>query len=202
MKNKILIIVFVVLLFILAILGFIKFRQIKVEKKEEKTSRDFIMNETAIPSEINTHGENAGIYVGSTTDGNDTYMYISIKLDKTVSKEEQIKSMITSIGESMGYRIDINSVTVDGNNIKIDLAKTGAPFANEESYEYTDKVHYFATADYTVSKTILDSINQTLKNYFGNDIKIFISSDNTDIHIENNVMTIDVNSNKPYDEQK
>ena len=201
MKNKVLIIVFIILVIILAILGIIKFRKIQIEKEEEKTSRDFILDEKNIPSTVNTHGENAGIYVGNSSEGNDTYMYISIKLDKSTSKEEQAKSVIKAIGTTTGYRIDINSVSIDGNNIKVDLAKTGSPFVNEDSYEYTDEVKYFIATDYTVSKTILDSINKTLKNYFGNDTKVYLSGDSENIHIENSILTIDVDASKVYDEQ-
>ncbi|MBR1540881.1 MAG: hypothetical protein IJ629_07070 [Clostridia bacterium] len=201
MKNKVLIIVFIILVIILAILGIVKFRKIQIEKEEEKTSRDFILDEKNIPSTVNTHGENAGIYVGTSNDGNDTYMFISIKLNKNVSKEEQTKSLIEAIGTATGYRIDINSINIDGNSIKIDLAKTGSPFANEDAYEYTDEVKYFIATDYTVSKTILDSINKTLKNYFGNDTKVYLSGDSENIHIENSILTIDVDASKVYDEQ-
>ena len=199
MKNKILVIILVVLVIAIVTIGGIKFRN-SDNKNKQDTSRNFILP-SSTTSNVNTHGENAGIYVGVNEKENENYLFISITIDKSLSKEEQVRSLISSISSATGYVIDVNSIKVDGSNIKIDLAKTAAPFEITESYQSTGEQKYFIATDYAVAKTLLDSINKTLKSYFGNDTKVYLSADSENINIENNVMKININSTKPYDEQ-
>lgn len=200
MKKKFLISILIILLSILIILIVQKTKKTATNSISNETSRDFMLKDPA-PSTINTHGENAGIYLGVKENDTDNFLFISIKIDKSASKEEQVKSLISSISTTTGYKIDVNSITINGSTIKIDLAKTAAPFELTESYEYTDKQKYYMATDYTIEKTLLDSINKTLKSYFGEDTKVYLSADSADIHIDNGVIIINIDANKEYDEQ-
>lgn len=198
MKNKILFIVLGILIIILCILLF--FRNKESNSNEENLNTSSKTTNTV--SVVNTHGENTGIYVGiDNKDGHDNFLLVSIKIDKSTSKEEQVKSLISSISNTTGYQIDINSIEIDGDSIKIDLAKTSAPFELEESYKYSETQQYFFFQDYTIEKTILDSINKTIKNYFGSNTKLYLSADSEDISIDNGTMQINIDSTKDYDEQ-
>ena len=199
MKNKVLIILLILLIIILAIIISIKFKKSNSTTNKE-TSRNFILQTNTV-SNVNTNGENTGIYVGVTENGNENYLFVSVNIQKKASEEEQICSLISAISDSTGYKIDVNSVEKNGNNIKINLAQTAAPFELKESYQNTDSIKYFIPSDYAVAKTLFDSINKTLKSYFGNDIKLYLSADSQDIHIVNEVLKIDIDSTKPYDEQ-
>jgi len=199
MKNKILLILFIILIITLVIIERIKFKKADPPTNQE-TSRNFILQTNTV-SQVNSHGENSGIYVGVNENGNDNYLYISITINKKASQEEQIRSLISAISESTGYQIDLNSVKVADNRIDIDLAKTAAPFELEESYQYTDSQKYYITTDYAVAKTIFDSINKTLKSYFGSDTKVYLSADSENINIENEILKIHIDATKPYDEQ-
>lgn len=196
MKKKFLIFVLIIFIFLLISFCLIKSKT-STKTNTNETSRDFIIQDNTV-SKINTHGENSGIYVGVTENEKDNYLFVSIKIDKTTSKENQIKSLISEIATSIGYKIDINSIEVDKDIIKIDFSDTGAPFELENSYSQTNSQKYYITSNYLVAKTIFDSINKTLKSYFGENTEIYFSVNQENINITNEILNIDINKNNPY----
>ena len=161
MKKKILIIIFIILLIVLIALGIIR----QTPKTNESSNSNDLANEneneseSVIPDDIpqvNINGENSGIYVGLTDQGRDNYTFISIKIDKETSKEEQVKSLISEISSASGYKIDINSVEIDENKIKVDFAKTAAPFEVEQSYTESENLKYNILLKESVAKIIFD----------------------------------------------
>lgn len=196
MKKKILIIILFILLVFLIILGIFRMKT----PSNEETSKDSTLNQNTT-SQVNTNGENSGIYVGVTDNSKENYLFLSIKIDKKSSKEEQISSLISEISTAIGYKIDINSIEVDGEKIKIDFAKTSAPFELENSYSSNDSQRYFITSKSVVAKTIFDSINKTLKSYFGSKTEVYFSADSENISIENEVLKINIDQNVSYQNQ-
>lgn len=196
MKKKALTILLIILVILLIVFCSVKINKDN-SKNNNETSRNFILG-TNTTSKVNTHGENSGISVGVYENGNENFLFISIKIDKSISKEKQIESLISSISESIGYKIDLNSITMDDNKIKIDFAKTAAPFELQESYNSNASPKYFITNENFVAKTIFDSINKTLKSYFGNETEIYFSADSENINIDNELLTINIDSNSPY----
>ena len=195
MKNKILIIILIVLIILLAFFCAVKLK--KENSSIHKTTRDFIMTDTPI-STVNTSGENSGIYIGVTENENQNYLFVSIKIDKKASKENQIKSLISEISTATGYQINTNSIEINENEIKIDFSNKAAPFELEESYHQTDAQKYFITSKNLVAKTIFDSIDKTLKSYFGESTQVYYTVDSEEINITNEILTINIDSNKPY----
>ena len=193
MKKKILIIILFILLVFLIILGIFRMKT----PSNEETSKDSTLNQNTT-SQVNTNGENSGIYVGVTDNSKENYLFLSIKIDKKSSKEEQISSLISEISTAIGYKIDINSIEVDGEKIKIDFAKTSAPFELENSYSSNNSQRYFITSKSVVAKTIFDSINKTLKSYFGSKTEVYFSADSENISIENEVLKINIDQNVSY----
>ena len=203
MKKKILIIIFIILLIVLIALGIIR----KTPKTNENTNSNDLASEDdiVIPDDVppvNVNGENSGIYVGLTDQGRNNYTFISIKIDKETSKEEQVKSLISEISSATGYKIDINSVEIDENKIKVDFAKTAAPFEIEQSYTESENLKYNILLKESVAKTIFDSLNKTLKSYFGNSTEVYFSSDSQNINLENDVFKLNIDINKPYQSQQ
>lgn len=200
MKKKILIIILFILIVLLIILGVFRMKAPRKKSSNEETSKDFMLNQNTT-SQVNTSGENSGIYVGVTDNSKENYLFLSIRIDKKSSKEEQISSLISEISTATGYKIDINSIEVDGEKIKIDFAKTSAPFELENSYSQKDSQRYFITSKSVVAKTIFDSINKTLKSYFGTKTEVYFSADSENISIENEVLKINIDQNVSYQNQ-
>lgn len=198
MKRKILTIILSVLLIIL--IGTTIYKSQIFNKRESSktdTNRNFILSENS-NSVINKRGENSGIYVGTTeNEDSDNYLFISIKMDKSGSKEDQAKTLISEISNAISYKIDINDVKIEGNKISVDFAKTAAPF-DISSSNLQIEPKFFIASDYAIPKTIFDSINKTFKSYFGANTEVYFSADSEDINIENEILPISIDSNKAY----
>ena len=195
MKKKGLIIILII--FIILLVGFFiikpKFQKTDSNNKNSNNSKNNSY------SNVNMNGENSGIYVGVNEENLseetiENFIYFSITIDKTVSKENQIKALISEISSAICYKIDINNIEIDGNKIKIDLSKNSAPFELENSYTPSDDQKYFITSKLYVAKTIFDSINKTLKSYFGYETEVYFSADSENIELE----SISIDSSKPY----
>lgn len=200
MKKKILTIILIILVILLVVFCTLKISKNNSSNKNENTSRNFILNSNT-ESKVNTHGENSGIYVGVNEKEKENFLFISIKINKKASKEEQVKSLISSISDSIGYKIDINSIEAVENKIKIDFANSAAPFELQNSYNSESTKKYMITNENFVAKTIFDSINKTLKSYFGEETEIYFSVNSENINIENTILTINIDMNKPYENQ-
>ena len=190
--------IFILLLFIILLVIFCIFKQKSLQKNTSlnESNADILKDNTT--SNINSNGENSGIYVGVTEGSKENYLFISIKIDKESSEEEQIKSLLSEISKSIGYIIDINNIEIDGNKIKIDFADTGAPFDLNNKDLQIEIPTYFITSESLVAKTIFDSIDKTLKSYFGNNTEIYFSVNQENINIKNELLNIDINKNNPY----
>jgi len=134
------------------------------------------------------------ISIGQTENNIENYNYINEEIDKTLSKEEQIKTIINFIGTAIGYNIETNSIKIEGKNILIDFKNTSAPFETTESYIGNNEEKYQILQKNAISKIIFDSISKTLLNYFGNSPKIYFSVNNENISIND----IEIDKNLEY----
>lgn len=198
MKKKFLIIILIILIILLSVLMIFRSKLFKKDHSKKETSGNFILDSNT-SSKVNTSGENSGIYVGINDDDKENFIFISIKINKKDSKENQIESLISEISTSIGYKININNLEIDENKIKIDFDKAYAPFELEESYKQTDAQKYFIASSSAVAKTIFDSINKTLKSYFGADTEVYFSVNSENINISNDLMTINLDKNVAYE---
>ena len=85
--------------------------------------------------------------------------------------------------------------------IKVDFSKTAAPFEVEQSYTESENLKYSILLKESVAKILFDSINRTLKSYFGNTTEVYFSSDSQNINLENDVFKLNIDINKPYQSQ-
>ena len=206
MKNKSLIIILIVLVLI-----FLLIINIKSDKQENINYMivplidylDIILKEG---NYINAHLSDIPIYYTILEGGNDktfksrkiSYLFISIKINKNDSKENQVKSLISEISNSIGFKIDINSIEINNNQIHIDFAKTAAPFELQESNKEDESQPYFVSSESSVPQTIFESINKTLKSYFGSETEVYFSADSENINITNEISTINIDKNIAY----
>ncbi len=196
-KRKILIAILAILIILLIAIILIRPNFKNKNDKNENTSRNFILNEN-VAYKVNTNGENTLIYIGVNENGKENYLGVSLKIDKNSSKEDQVKELISGISKHTGYKININSIVIEDNKIKIDFNKNAAPFENEESFEETDDIRYTITSKSLVPKTIFDSINKTLKSYFGKDTEVYFSVDSENINIEDERFPVNIDKLTPY----
>ena len=196
MKNKILFIIVIFLVTLLVILSNWKTNKNNSSNPNETSSNFILKSDTN--SSVNTSGENSGVYVGLTDQDKDNYIFVSIKIDKKASPENQVKSLISEISNSIGFKIDINSIEINNNQIHIDFAKTAAPFELQESNKEDESQPYFVSSESSVPQTIFESINKTLKSYFGSETEVYFSADSENINITNEISTINIDKNIAY----
>ena len=124
MKKKGLIIILIIFIILLVVFFIVKPKLQKTNSDNENSNS----SKTNSYSNVNANGENSGIYVGVneksiSEETIENFIYLSINIDKTASKENQIKALISEISSAIGYKIDLNNIETDGNKIKIDLSK-------------------------------------------------------------------------------
>lgn len=189
MKRKILTIVLTILLITLIVLTILKPKLTNNNSKNE-TNRDFMLNDNP---KANSKGENTIIYVGvKDSEDSENFSLVTIKVNKELSKEDQAKTIVSKISDSLGYKIELNSLEINENTIKLDLSKTGAPFDFEASYLNDSSIYFPSTK--VLTKAVFDSIDRSFKSYFGEDTEVYFSADSENIELE----SISIDSSKPY----
>lgn len=128
----------------------------------------------------------------------DHFTNVNVTINDSDTKEGSVKALIQGISDAIGYTIEVNSVSVEGNNIKIDFSSSYAPQEYEASYFGFGSEAYHILSSNGVAKTIFDSINKTLKNQFGEDTNVYYSIDDNDILIDNITPIIQINKNEVY----
>jgi len=181
-KNKI-IFILIVLIIVANIIYFINL----TSKKSFSNNNSVSNSDTDL---INMAGENAGIYLGSNTD----FTYLSVKVNKTLSQEDQAKELIQKISKAISYKININSITFDSNKIYIDFLPSAAPFELGNSYMTTNEEVYFIYGEDGVAPVIFDSIAYTFKANFDPNAQIYYSVNGENISLTTPNLTLDKNS--------
>ena len=128
----------------------------------------------------------------------DHFTNINVKINNSDTKEGAVKALIQGVSDAIGYTIEVNSVSVEGNDIKIDFSSNSAPQQNETSYYAFGSEAYHILSPNGVAKTIFDSINKTLKSIYGEETKVYYSIDGNDILIDNITPIIQINKNEAY----
>lgn len=142
----------------------------------------------------NYSGENAVIYLGT----HSYYDSFTIILNRNLKQEDLARTLIEKISKLISYKIEINSIRFEDNNIYVDFSKNGAPFETEKSYiETEDKIFSLYGAD-NLTYTIFDSIYTNFQVYFGTDKNIYYSCDSENINLNANGIKFNINKSEPY----
>jgi hypothetical protein len=156
------------------------------DENSVKTVYGLSSNETV---DTNTNGENTGVYIGQM--GN--YIFITTKIDLNLSKEEKASALIETIGNYIGYKITVNSITAEDSKIKIDFSNTSAPFETDESYIGQGSEINPIYSKKGIASYVFDSIYETFNFQFGSDTEIYFSVDGENILLPDSNIEIDSN---------
>lgn len=132
------------------------------------------------------------IYVG--TENN--FKEFSFKMDENLSTQQQVNTLINEIGKIIGYKLLVNDIAIGKDGITVNFNSNSAPFNTIDSYVGNEK---YTIADYsTIVYTIFDSINKTLKEYFGDSYGIWFTLEDGEITITDVVPTLYLSFSEPY----
>lgn len=155
-------------------------------------------NEDSIPvdnTDVETTDKNSDqiiVYVGM----ENNFKEFSFKMDENLSEQQQANSLINEIGRIIGYKLLVNDITKGKDGITINFNSNSAPFNTIDSYVGKEE---YTIADYsTIVYTIFDSINKTIKEYFGESYGIWFTLEDGEITITDVVPTLYLSFSEPY----
>lgn len=126
----------------------------------------------------------------------DNFKEFEFKMNDNLTKEQQANTLINEIGKIIGYKILVNDIYNGKDGMTINLNSSSAPFNTIDSYIGEEK---YVIADYsTIVYTIFDSIDKTLKEYFGDSLNLWFTLEDGEITIEDVVPTLYLPFSKPY----
>lgn len=143
-------------------------------KEEEKTSDEIF------------------VYVGM----ENNFKKYSFEIDENLSTQQKANNLINEIGRIIGYKLLVNDIASGKDGMTINFNSNSAPFNTVDSYIGDEE---YAIADYsTIVYTIFDSIDKTLKEYFGDSLDIWFTLEDGEITIDDVVPTLHLTFSEPY----
>ena len=194
MKNVIITIIIMILIVAVVFFGY-KYLPIKdnINNSNNTQSEDINNDNNSFVNdeESNTSSDedNTTIYIG--TENN--FEEYKVNIDKNKDVMEQAKQIINEIGKAIGYNIEVIDIINGKGGITVNFSSNSAPF-NSDSYIGNGKTEI--NDDKTLVYTIFDSIQKTLKEYFGGNPDIWYVVEDQEITID----TINPELYLPYEE--
>ena len=194
MKNVIITIIIMILIVAVVFFGY-KYLSIKdnINNSNNTQSEDINNDNNSFVNdeESNTSSDedNTTIYIG--TENN--FEEYKVNIDKNKDVMEQAKQIINEIGKAIGYNIEVIDIINGKEGITVNFSSNSAPF-NSDSYIGNGKTEI--NDDKTLVYTIFDSIQKTLKEYFGGNPDIWYVVEDQEITID----TINPKLYLPYEE--
>lgn len=164
------------------------------EKVENVDNSNIENNEDSIPVVETTDKKSDQIivYVGM----EDNFKEFNFKMDDNLSEQQQANTLINEIGRIIGYKLLVNDIAKGKDGITINFNSNSAPFNTIDSYVGKEE---YTIADYsTIVYTIFDSIDKTLKEYFGASYGIWFTLEDGEITITDVVPTLYLPFSEPY----
>lgn len=164
------------------------------EKVENVDNLNIENNEDSIPVVETTDKKSDQIivYVGM----EDNFKEFNFKMDDNLSEQQQANTLINEIGRIIGYKLLVNDIAKGKDGITINFNSNSAPFNTIDSYVGKEE---YTIADYsTIVYTIFDSIDKTLKEYFGASYGIWFTLQDGEITITDVVPTLYLSFSEPY----
>lgn len=194
MKNVIITIIIMILIVAVVFFGY-KYLSIKdnINNSNNTQSEDINNDNNSFVNdeESNTSSDedNTTIYIG--TENN--FEEYKVNIDKNKDVMEQAKQIINEIGKAIGYNIEVVDIVNGKGGITVNFSLNSAPF-NLDAYIGNGKIEI--NDDKTLVYTIFDSIQKTLKEYFGGNPDIWYVVEDQEITID----TINPELYLPYEE--
>ena len=132
------------------------------------------------------------VYVGM----EDNFKEFEFKMADNLSEQQQANTLINEIGRIIGYKLLVNDIAKGKDGITINFNSNSAPFNTIDSYVGKEE---YTIADYsTIVYTIFDSIDKTLKEYFGASYGIWFTLEDGEITIKDVIPTLYLSFSEPY----
>lgn len=148
-----------------------------------------LSNNNANEEENNDVEYNSTLYIG--TENN--FKEYGVDINKEADVMEQAKQIVEEIGAVLGYNIEVVDIVNGKGGITVNFSSNSAPF-NMDSYVGNGKVEI--SDEKNLVYTIFDSIQKTLKEYFGGNPDIWYVVEDQEITID----TIEPELYLPYEE--
>lgn len=165
MKNVIITIIIMILIVAVVFLGY-KYLSIKDNINNSNNTQSEVINNDnnsfVNDEESNTSSDedNTTIYIG--TENN--FEEYKVNIDKNTDVMEQAKQIVEEIGKTIGYNIEVVDIVNGKGGITVNFSSNSAPF-NLDAYIGNGKIEINDNKELVY--TIFDSIQKTLKEYFG-----------------------------------
>lgn len=140
--------------------------------------------------------EKTKVFVGTT----DKFESFDVTINTDVAQvEDTAELLIDEIAKIIGYEIKINEVTSVAGGMSVNLKEDSAPFDVKNTYIGNNTEKYHLDDLENIVYTIFDSINETLQQYYGENLKVYFSKDGNDIVIDTITSVFRIVTTEPYD---
>ena len=195
MKKIIIFLIIIILIMTAVFLGYNYLTKIKNTSNSDNTqiednndnSDNNIVNDEQLNTSIDEY--NTILYIGM----KDNFEEYKVNIDKSTDVMEQAKQIVEEIGKTIGYNIEVVDIVNGKGGITVNFSLNSAPF-NLDAYIGNGKIEI--NDNKALVYTIFDSIQKTLKEYFGGNPDIWYVVEDQEITID----TINPELYLPYEE--
>lgn len=195
MKKIIIFLIIIILIMTAVFLGYNYLTKIKNTSNSDNTqiednndnSDNNIVNDEQLNTSIDAY--NTILYIGM----EDNFEEYKVNIDKSTDVMEQAKQIVEEIGKTIGYNIEVVDIVNGKGGITVNFSLNSAPF-NLDAYIGNGKIEI--NDNKALVYTIFDSIQKTLKEYFGGNPDIWYVVEDQEITID----TINPELYLPYEE--
>ena len=195
MKKIIIFLIIIILIMTAVFLGYNYLTKIKNTSNSDNTqiednndnSDNNIVNDEQLNASIDEY--NTILYIGM----EDNFEEYKVNIDKSTDFMEQAKQIVEEIGKTIGYNIEVVDIVNGKGGITVNFSLNSAPF-NLDAYIGNGKIEI--NDNKALVYTIFDSIQKTLKEYFGGNPDIWYVVEDQEITID----TINPELYLPYEE--
>lgn len=183
MKKIIIFLIIIILIMTAVFLGYNYLTKIK----NTSNSDNNIVNDEKLNTSIDEY--NTILYIGM----EDNFEEYKVNIDKSTDVMEQAKQIVEEIGKTIGYNIEVVDIVNGKGGITVNFSLNSAPF-NLDAYIGNGKIEI--NDNKALVYTIFDSIQKTLKEYFGGNPDVWYVVEDQEITID----TINPELYLPYEE--
>ncbi|MBQ8116929.1 MAG: hypothetical protein IJ147_02530 [Lachnospiraceae bacterium] len=137
---------------------------------------------------------NTLVYVGMGT-GYTTY---ETTVYDNLPVTDRIEMMINEIAYRLGYSIMVRSVSYSNDKVTVDLDADSAPFDVVNTYRGNGTESYRTAGAEETAYTIFDSIRETIQQYLGRDVDVYLRKNGGDIVLDVASPAITIKAADPY----
>lgn len=192
MKKIIIFLIIIILIMTAVFLGYNYLTKTKNTINSDNTQiEDNSDNNIVNDEKLNTSNDeyNTILYIGM----EDNFEEYKVNINKNTDVMEQAKQIVEEIGKTIGYNIEVVDIVNGKGGITVNFNSNSAPF-NLDAYIGNGKIEI--NDNKVLVYTIFDSIQKTLKEYFGGNPDIWYVVEDQEIIID----TIKPELYLPYEE--